>query len=243
MGRAHEVRAAAMAKTAAAKSKLYARFGKEIYIAAKNGVPDPAMNLTLAKKIKEAKSNQVTADVIKRAIDRAKGGDSVSYDECRYEGFGPGNTTFIVDCLTDNTNRTYTAVKSAFNHTKGAKLVGSGAVSFNYQRLGIFSFASSLTEDEIMTLLMENDVDIISLDVEDGYIDMTVAATDYGKVTDLLEQKLGEINYDRCEIGMVPNETVQLSSADDIEYYNKLMGLLTECEDVNKVYTNAVIAE
>ena len=86
MGRAHEVRAAAMAKTAAKKSKLYSRFGKELYIAAKSGVPDPDMNLSLKRKIAEAKQNQVPADVIKRAIDKAKGGSDTerwqNHDSC-----------------------------------------------------------------------------------------------------------------------------------------------------------------
>ena len=140
MGRAHEVRAASMAKTAAKKSKLYSRFGKELYIAAKNGVPDPDMNLALKRKIAEAKSNQVPADVIKRAIDKAKGGSDDNYDEARYEGFGPGNSTIIVDCLTDNTNRSITDVKTCFNKTHGAKLAGAGAVSFGYQSVGLFVF-------------------------------------------------------------------------------------------------------
>ena len=84
MGRAHEVRAASMAKTAAMKSKLYSRYGKELYIAAKSGVPDPDMNLALKQKIKEAKANQVPADVIERAIEKAKGGSSETYDSLRY---------------------------------------------------------------------------------------------------------------------------------------------------------------
>ena len=126
MGRAHEVRAASMAKTAAKKSKLYSRFGKELYIAAKSGVPDPDMNLSLRRKIAEAKQNQVPADVIKRAIDKAKGGSDESYNEARYEGFGPGNSTIIVDCLTDNTNRSYTEVKTCFNKCHGAKMANAG---------------------------------------------------------------------------------------------------------------------
>ena len=97
MGRAHEVRAAAMAKTAAMKTKVYSRYGKEIYIAAKSGVPDPEMNLTLRSKIKEAKANQVPADVIKRAIEKAKGGSTESYDSLRYEGIGPNGATIIVE--------------------------------------------------------------------------------------------------------------------------------------------------
>ena len=115
MGRAHEVRAASMAKTAAMKTKLYSRFGKELYIAAKSGVPDPDMNLSLKRKIAEAKANQVPAVVIKRAIERAKGGTDESYDSCRYEGFGPGESTIIIDCLTNNVNRTVSAVKTCFN--------------------------------------------------------------------------------------------------------------------------------
>ena len=141
MGRAHEVRAASMAKTAAKKSKLYSRFGKELYIAAKSGVPDPDMNLALRRKIAEAKQNQVPADVIKRAIDKAKGGSDESYNEARYEGFGPGNSTIIVDCLTDNTNRSYTEVKTCFNKCHGAKMANARAVSFGYSAQGQFKFA------------------------------------------------------------------------------------------------------
>ena len=91
MGRAFEVRKAAMAKTNAAKTKVYARFGKEIYIAAKAGIPDPEMNVTLRRIIEKAKAAQVTSDVIKRAIEKAKGGSGEQYTAVRYEGFGPGN--------------------------------------------------------------------------------------------------------------------------------------------------------
>ena len=103
-----------MAKTAAIKSKLYSRYGKELYIAAKNGVPDPEMNLALKQKIKEAKANQVPTDVINRAIEKAKGGASENYDSLRYEGFGPGAATIIIDCLTDNTHRTVAAMNQCF---------------------------------------------------------------------------------------------------------------------------------
>ena len=119
MGRAHEVRAASMAKTAAMKSKLYAKYGKEIFMAAKSGVPDPNTNLTLRKVVEKARKENVPADVIKRAIDKAKGGSDENYTEMRYEGFGPGNVLVIVDCMTDNNNRTYTDVRTAFNKCGG----------------------------------------------------------------------------------------------------------------------------
>ena len=88
---------------------------KDLLIAAKAGVPDPEMNLGLKRKIAEAKANQVPADVIKRAIEKAKGGTGENYDSCRYEGLGPGAATIIIDCLTDNTNRSVSAVKTCFN--------------------------------------------------------------------------------------------------------------------------------
>ncbi len=128
MGRAFEVRKAAMMKTSAAKTKVYSRFGKEIYIAAKAGVPDPEMNQGLKRMIERAKANQVPADVIKRAIEKAKGGTDESYTSVRYEGFGPGNCTIIVDCLTDNVNRTVSDVRNCFTKTK-SKMGVSGSVA------------------------------------------------------------------------------------------------------------------
>lgn len=243
MGRAHEVRAASMAKTAAIKSKLYGRYGKEIFIAAKNGVPDPEMNLALRAKIKEAKSNQVPADVIKRAIERAKGGDNASYDELRYEGFGPGNTTVIVDCLTDNTNRTYTDVRNAFNKSKGAKIAGSGAVSFGYQRLGVFSFECSMSEDEMFELLLTEEVDVTDIACDEGYFDIKVDPSAFAKAQEVLEANIENVQFDRCEVSMVADEMVTLTDPEEIAQYNKLMSMLDDCDDVNKVYTNAIIEE
>ena len=163
MGRAHEVRAAAMAKTAAMKSKLYSRYGKEIYIAAKSGVPDPEMNLALRSKVKEAKANQVPADVIKRAIEKAKGGSTEQYDSLRYEGFGPGNATIIIDCLTDNSNRTVAAMNTCFNKSH-CKLGVKGSVSFGYDNLGILSFTYT-DEDKMLDALINDGVDVSDIEV------------------------------------------------------------------------------
>lgn len=240
MGRAHEVRAASMAKTAAKKSKLYSRFGKELYIAAKSGVPDPDMNLALRRKIAEAKSNQVPADVIKRAIDKAKGGDEESYDEARYEGFGPGNSTVIVDCLTDNTNRSYTDVKTCFNRTHGAKLVNAGGVSYNYENVGLFVFPYE-DEDGMLDILMNADVDVQDLSVEDGMMTVKTSFQDFGKAQDAIEKALPNVEFETCETTMLPNEYVTLTAQEDIDAYHKLMDMLDEVDDVNKVYTNVVI--
>lgn len=240
MGRAHEVRAASMAKTAAIKSKLYSRFGKELYIAAKSGVPDPDMNLTLKRKIAEAKSNQVPADVIKRAIEKAKGGTDENYDEARYEGFGPGGSTVIIDCLTDNTNRSFTNVKTCFNRCRGAKLVNAGAVSYNYENVGIFVFPYT-DEDAMLEAMMEAEVDVQDIAVEDGTMTVKTSFQDFGKAQDAIEKLIPNVEFSRCETTMLPNEYVELTSEEDIESYHKLMDMLNEVEDVNKIYTNAVI--
>lgn len=237
MGRAHEVRAASMAKTAAIKSKLYSRFGKELYIAAKSGVPDPEMNLALKRKIQEAKSNQVPADVIKRAIDKAKGGSDESYEEARYEGFGPGASTIIVDCLTDNTNRSLTNVKTAFNKAHGAKIGNAGSVSFNYEHVGLFVFPYE-DEEGMLDALIAADVDVQELSVEDGVMTVTTPFTDFGKAQDAIENVVGEIEFEVCETTMLPNEYVELTDPEEAAEFQKLLDLLNEVDDVNKVYTN-----
>ena len=240
MGRAHEVRAASMAKTAAAKSKLYSRFGKELYIAAKSGVPDPDMNLALKRKIAEAKSNQVPADVIKRAIEKAKGGSDESYTECRYEGFGPGNSTVIVDCLTDNTNRSYTEVKTCFNKTKGTKLGNAGAVSYKYEQVGLFEFPFE-DEEAMLDAMMEADVDVQDISVEDGSMQVKTTFQDFGKAQEAIEKLIPDVKFDTCETTMLPNEYVTLTDPEEIEAYDRLMNMLSEADDVNKVYTNVII--
>ncbi|MFM1525524.1 MULTISPECIES: YebC/PmpR family DNA-binding transcriptional regulator [Helcococcus] len=242
MGRAHEVRAASMAKTAAMKTKLYSRFGKEIYIAAKSGEPDPEMNLTLKRKIQEAKSNQIPADVIKRAIDKAKGGTVENYTEARYEGFGPGNSTFIVDCLTDNTNRSMTDVRTAFTKSPGAKMVNTGGVSYNYESVGLFEFKYD-NEDAMLEALLEADVDVIDVLVEDGEMTVKTSFSDFGKGQDAIEKLIPNVEFDTCETAMIPNEYVTLTAQEDIDAFNKLMGMLNESDDVNKIYHNVIINE
>ena len=231
-----------MAKTAALKSKLYSRFGKELYIAAKSGVPDPDMNLALARKIKEAKSNQVPADVIKRAIDKAKGGTDESYTECRYEGFGPGSSTIIIDCLTDNTNRAYTEVKTAFNKSKGSKMANAGAVSFNYEQCGLFVFPYE-DEEGMLDALMEGEVDVQDISVEDGTMTVKTVFQDFGKAQDAIEKLIPGVEFEVCEVTMLPNEYVTLNSQEEIDGFDKLMALLNDIDDVNKIYTNVTSAE
>ena len=236
MGRAHEVRAAAMAKTAAMKSKVYSRYGKEIYIAAKSGVADPEMNLALRSKIKEAKANQVPADVIKRAIEKAKGGSTEQYDLLRYEGFGPGSATIIIDCLTDNSNRTIAAMNACFNKSR-CKMGVKGSVSFNYDNLGVLSFPYT-DEDGMLDALIGGDVDVNDIEVEDGQMTVYTAPGDLHKAQEVIDSIIPECNYSICAIKMLPQEYVTLEDEHDKELWQRLLDNLDEVDDVQEVYHN-----
>ena len=172
MGRHFEVRAASMAKTAAVKAKLYSRYGKEILMAAKSGVPDPDMNASLKKVIERAKANQVPADVIKRAIEKAKGGTNENYSQA----------TIIIDCLTDNANRTIADLRGCFNKSH-AKIGVSGCVSFNYEHVGLISIKYD-DEEAMMDALIMAEVDLKDIEVEEGQMTITVEPTELNKAKD-----------------------------------------------------------
>ena len=237
MGRHFEVRAAAMAKTAAAKAKVYSRYGKEIYVAAKNGVPDPDMNAVLKKTIERAKANQVPADVIKRAIEKAEGGSNENYTSMTYEGFGAGGSaTIIVECLSDNSNRTIADLRGAFNKSH-AKMGVAGSVSFNYDHVGmlVFDFAD---EEAMLDALIMADVDVKELEVEDGKMTVTVEPTDLYKAKDAIDELIGdEVKYDVLEPTMLPHEYVELEG-EDKELFERLLRLLDDVDDVQNVYHN-----
>ena len=183
MGRAHEVRAKAMAATAAARSALFMRASKEIYMAAKSGEPDPDMNLALRSAIEKWKGQNVTKDVIERAIQKAKGGSAESYTSGLYEAFGPGNSYFIVESLTDNTNRALTEIRTAITK-KGGHL---GTVAYNFTQYGVFGFKGN-NRDEVEETLILGDVDVSEVTEEDGSIEVLVNPTDFGKARDVLDE-------------------------------------------------------
>lgn len=236
MGRAHEVRAASMAKTAAIKSKVNAKHSTAIYVAAKSGLPDPDHNTVLKSVIDRARKADVPADVINRAIEKAKGGNVDAYHFVRYEGFGPKNSLFIVDCLTDNVNRTYTAVKTIFAKS-GGNLGENGTVTYMFGNYSIFEF-EGYSVDEIMETLLEEDCAIIDVTKEDGIIEVLAEPTEYGKVRDTLYAKYKDIKFDRDETVWIPNHYVELTEDEDIKNYNKIMDTLDELEDVQTIYYN-----
>src|SRR6478609_9291468 len=140
MGRNFENRKNAIFKTAGQKSKLYSKYGKQLYVVAKNGVPDPEANPALRSMIEKAKRDQVPAHVIDKAIEKARGTGGEDFASARYEGFGPGGTMVIVDCLTDNNTRTISEIRNCFTKT-GSKLSASGSVTMLFDHLSVISFA------------------------------------------------------------------------------------------------------
>lgn len=233
MGRAHEVRAKAMAATAAKRSALFNRASKEIYMAAKAGEPDPAMNLALRSAIEKWRSQNVTKDVIDRAIQKAKGGSAEAYTAGRYEAFGPGGSLFIIDTLTDNSNRAWIEVRTAITK-KGGHL---GSVIYNFTETGIFVFKYA-NRDEVEENLVLNDVDVREVnDNEDGTLEVLVEPAAFGQARDVLTD-MGISEFEVSEITFLPNEPVTLTDEEDKRKYNELCDMLDDLEDVQNVYTN-----
>jgi YebC/PmpR family DNA-binding regulatory protein len=240
MGRAHEVRKVAMAKTAAVKSKLYAKFGKEIYMAAKSGVPDPDANQSLKRIIERAKKEQVSADVIKRAIDKAKGGSTESYDDVRYEAFGPGDSLIIVECLTDNVNRTYTDIRTIFNKT-GGKLGNPNTVAFQFNHYAVITVLN-VTEDEILDVLLSADINVVDYESDSESVTVYGDATDLTIIKDALLASNPNYEIDTEEITWLAKNEVELDS-DKLERFERLLAALDEVDDVQDVYHNVILSD
>ena len=235
MGRAYEVRKASIQKTGAAKGKIYTTYAKEIYLAAKKGSPNPDANVTLKRLIEKAKKNQVPSDIITRALDKAKGLGQDEYHEVVYEGFGPGASTLIIKCLTDNVNRTVGMVRAAFN--KVNKSLGvTNSVSYNYEHLGIISFKFD-DEEQILECLLNAGIDVVDIESEDGFITISLNPSDINNAKDELEKLIPNIDYEIDEVGMYAKEKIALTG-EDKEIFDRLYNLLDDIEDVSQIYTN-----
>ena len=238
MGRAFQNRKESMAKTANMKTKIYSKYGKEIYMVAKTGGIDPDGNLALRGLMDRAKKDQVPAHVIKNALDKAQGGAGEDYSPARYEGFGPGGCMVIVDCLTDNPNRTIMEVKNCFTKTN-SKLGAPGAAAHSFDHIAIFVFDGD-DEDSILEALMMADVDVTDVEVEDGKVTVTAPYTEFGAVKTALEASFEGIDFDTQEISWEP-QTMAAVSGEDVAVFEKFMSMLNDCEDVQDVYHNAEI--
>lgn len=236
MGRAHEVRAASMAKTAAAKSKLNNKYSRSIYMAAKSGVPDPESNLALKREIEKAKREQVNADTIKRAIEKAKGGSMESYYPVRYEAFGPANSLLIIEALTDNENRTMTAVKVALTKC-GCKLGVSGAVRHMFDYYAVFSF-KGMSDEEAFEALMMADLEPVDVFTEDGITTVYGKSEDYHEIREALVSAKPDLEFLEDLVTYVPQNYCELTEEKEFNQIKRLQDMLDEIDDVQDFYHN-----
>ena len=217
----------------AARSKLFSKLSKEITVAAKMGDPDPEKNPRLRLAVKEAKSNSVPKDVIDRAIKKSQGGDADSYDEIRYEGYGPNGVAVIVETMTDNRNRTASTVRSTFSKN-GGNLGETGSVGFMFDRKGEITYLPEAGDaDTIMMAAIEAGAEDVESS-EDGHI-IYCADTDLNEVSNALEAELGESESTR--LIWKPTTTTGLDLG-GMQTLMKLVNALEDDDDVQRVTTN-----
>lgn len=209
------------------RSKLFSKLAKEITVAAKMGDPDPDKNPRLRLAVKEAKSSSVPKDVIERAIKKSQGGDAESYDEIRYEGYGPSGIAIIVEALTDNRNRTASSVRSTFSKL-GGNLGETGSVSFMFDRMGQVTYLAEVGDAD--TVLMAA-IDAGAADVESSEDDHVIwcEANDLNAVSTALEAALGE--SESAKLVWKPQTTTEV----DLDAAQKLMRLIETLEDDDDV--------
>ena len=219
----------------AKRGKLFTKLIREITVAARMGGGDPEANPRLRAAVDKALAGNMTKDTIERAIKRGSGDtDGDNYEEVRYEGYGPNGVAVMVDCLTDNRNRTVSEVRHAFTKS-GGNLGTDGSVAYLFTKTGVISFAPGADEDAIMEAALEAGAeDVVSND--DGSIDVTTAPEDFMDVKDALTAAgLESVN---AEVTMNPSTTVDLG-LDDAQKVMRLIDMLEDLDDVQNVYTNA----
>ena len=223
----------------AKRGKLFTKLIREITIAARMGGGDPAANSRLRLAVDKALSGNVPKDTIERAIKRASGDlNADNIEEIRYEGYGPGGVAVMVDCMTDNRNRTVADVRHAFAKF-GGNLGTDGSVAYLFTKLGQISFASGSDEDRVMEGALEAGADDI-VNNDDGSIDVLTSAESFAEVRDAMQAMALEPEH--TEVTMRPSTSVSLSS-EDAQNMVKLLEMLDEHDDVQQVYSNADIAD
>jgi len=233
MGRIFEVRKEAMKKTNLRKSKLYARYGKEIYMTAKQGGANPDSNLTLKHLIERAKKEEVPMDVIDRNIKKATSADATDFEPIRYEGFGPGGSAFLVDTLTDNVNRTVSEVRYCF--TKASSKLGvKGSVEHLFNHVSMLEVAD-VSEDTLLETLLESNIEVTDIEPTDqGYL-VVADGYDLDKIEALFREQ--NIQIVDSKSGWFADNTLTLTR-ETLEVFHTLLEMLNDLDDVQNVYHN-----
>lgn len=220
-------------------SKIYAKFGIEIYAAAKSGEPDPHANQKLRFVIERAKTYNVPKHIIDRAIEKAKGSGDETFQELRYEGFGPNGSMVIVDALTNNVNRTASDVRAAFGKN-GGNMGVSGAVAYMFANTALFGFAGE-DADEVLEYLMDKEIDVRDVVDEEGQIIVYGEPEDFNAIQEALKEK-GISEFSVAEMQMIPQSEVTLTG-EDLEKFEKMIDVLDELEDVQQIYHNVELED
>jgi YebC/PmpR family DNA-binding regulatory protein len=222
----------------AVKSRLFGKLAREITVSAKMGLPDPTMNPRLRAAIIAARAENMTKDTIERAIKKALGGDAETYDEIRYEGYGPGGIAVIVEVLTDNRNRTASDVRSTFSKN-GGNLAETGAVSFMFDHVGVVEFdAKVASADAMLDAAIEAGADDV-VSSEGGH-EVYASQDSFREVAKALEAKFGEPR--KAALVWKPQNTISVDDEDG-EKLLKLIETLNDHDDVQNVYANFEISD
>ena len=220
------------------RSKLFSKLAREIIVASKMGLPDPAHNARLRTAVVAARSQSMPRDVIERAIKKGQGGDAENYDEIRYEGYGPGGVAMIVECLTDNRTRTVADVRAAFSKYGGV-LGETGSVAFMFDRNGVVTYPQGKgSEDAMLEVALEVGADEV-VSSEDGHEFLT-SVENFAAVRDALEEKLGA--PESSGIFFRPQNTTPVSDAVG-ETLVKLIEVLDDHDDVQRVTGNYELSD
>ena len=221
------------------RGKLFTKLVKEITVAARMGDPDPAANPRLRLAVDKAMAQSMPKDNIERAIKRGSGQmEGEAYEEIRYEGYGNGGVAVMVDCMTDNRNRTVAEVRHAFSKN-GGNLGNDGSVAYLFDKKGSFLFAPGADEEQIMEAALEAGAeDIISAD--DGSIEVVTGPDEYQAVKDALEA--AGLQAEDSDVTMRPQTTVDLD-AEGFESVQRLIDVLDDLDDVQNVYSNAELKD
>src|SRR5215208_3773087 len=220
------------------RSEMFSKLSREITVAAKMGLPDPEMNARLRAAVLAAKAQSMPKDNIQRSIDKAAGGDAENYEEIRYEGFGPGGVSIIVEALTDNRNRTATNVRTIFSKN-GGNLGASGSVSHGFVRLGLIEYPVSAGDsDKVLEAAIETGADDVESDDEGHHIWTSVESLH--EVARGLESMLGEA--ESAKLAWKPSTDVEVRG-DDAQQLLRLMDALEEDDDVQTVWGNEKVPD
>jgi len=220
-------------------SRVYAKFGREIYVAARQGVPDPDLNQSLRFVLERAKTYNVPKSIIDRAIEKAKGSSDESYDELRYEGFGPNGSMVIVDALTNNVNRTAPEVRLAFTKN-GGNMGVTGSVAYMFDATAVIGLEGK-TADEVLEILLEKDVDVRDILEEDNAVIVYAEPDQFHAVQNAFKD-IGITEFTVAELTMLAQNEITLPK-DARAQFEKLIDALEDLEDVRQVYHNVDLSE